>query len=462
MEKLFIGLKWPEQLSDQAGALSAFIQQQSAQVEDFLQSLPIQAQPTSPQDLPAVPPGGLVLGLPYALESPAGAAAGNTLRPLSSQGGAWAATIVDEQVEAALDDAQEEHGFKISKELVCLPSEIQMDSVSSSQSAVDHHKIIALDANLRGQVNGSGVKAAVIDCGLDRSHPEFSKLALQEASSYSYTRVNFKSQVIDYLEKRPADELVQQHYHGTAVAGALCGKDCGIAPGISLSVMNAFGDYRKNLASFSGREQEMVEWVAIQYFIMMAVLDANADIIQMSMGTPEYSSIFLEELAQCEKRNCLFVASAGNDGPGKHHSPGDYKNVLTVGAVQVDGSGNLSAYRSTSSGEMILDGESYRKPDIWSPGKGIRVPVPQGVSQDGYRVLSGTSFSAPIVAGVAALLIGHLKAANKSYTSGNIREHLLATASDFDLPQEYGGGKGRLVNAGKAVKEIQKSVWGPP
>jgi subtilisin family serine protease len=79
------------------------------------------------------------------------------------------------------------------------------------------------------------------------------------------------------------------------------------------------------------------------------------------------------------------------------------------------------------------------------------------VSASGYLRKSGTSFAAPIVGGVAALIIGWYRDRGKTLAAEEVREHLLETATDVTVPAELGG-TGKRLDVGRALAALKPSV----
>jgi len=136
----------------------------------------------------------------------------------------------------------------------------------------------------------------------------------------------------------------------------------------------------------------------------------------------------------------VVVNSAGNNGYNSSHNtlgaPADGDSVITAGAVNISGSRS-----SFSSVGPTVDGRF--KPDIMALGSGDVVASPS--NDHNYTTASGTSFSCPLSAGVAALIL----CANPNLTPMQVREAMLNTASQSINPDNlYGWG---VLNALDAI-----------
>jgi serine protease AprX len=162
--------------------------------------------------------------------------------------------------------------------------------------------------------------------------------------------------------------------------------------------------------------------------------------------------------------NVVVVAAAGNygtpDGPsGVPFAPGSDPFVITVGAsdtgTTVSTSDDVAAPWSAFG--YTLDG--FGKPDLVAPGRYMVGPVPttatlyserpDHVVEPGYMELSGTSFSAPIVSGIAALILGR----HPDYTPDQVKGALMLGAKPLPRASYLSVGVGE-VNARRSV-EIQ-------
>jgi cyanobactin maturation PatA/PatG family protease len=212
---------------------------------------------------------------------------------------------------------------------------------------------------------------AVIDGAVDDQHPAFSGAALARLDSI--------------WPEEPFDG--PKAAHGTHVASVILGQPDGPVPGVApacrgLSVP-AFSD--------RGRKTSQLEMAR---GIELAV-EAGAHVINISggqfspSGDPE--DILGQALRFARDRNVLVVAAAGNNECFCNHVPAAVPSVLAVGALGDDG-------RPLPASNW---GPAYRGHGILAPGEAVLGAVPGGQT----KRLTGTSMAAPVVSGVAALLL---------------------------------------------------------
>ncbi|NJE08460.1 alkaline serine protease [Thermococcus sp. M39] len=279
--------------------------------------------------------------------------------------------------------------------------------------------------------DGSGITVAVIDTGIDASHPD-----LQGKVIGWYDVVNGKT--------TPYDD----NGHGTHVASIIAGtgaasngKYKGVAPGAKLVGVKVLA------ADGSGSISDIiagVDWVV-----------QNKDtygirVINLSLGSSQ-SSNGTDSLSQAVNNawdaGLVVCVAAGNSGPDTYTigSPAAASKVITVGAVDDnDVIADFSSRGPTADGRL--------KPEVVAPGVNIIAARAAGTSMgtpidDYYTSASGTSMATPHVAGIAALLLQ----AHPSWTPDQVKKALVETA-DIVAPTEiadiaYGAGR---VNAYKA------------
>ncbi|MCE7741952.1 MAG: S8 family serine peptidase [Candidatus Heimdallarchaeota archaeon] len=287
-------------------------------------------------------------------------------------------------------------------------------------------------------IDGTGIKIAILDTGIDKYHPDLDDI---DNNPYTYDpKVILEKSFIDYDGDGVADTDTSDGYgHGTHCAGIAAGKGIlnGVAPNAWL--MNGrVGD--------DGGQLE-ITWLlkAIDWAVL-----SGADIISMSLGWGIYNVMpLLDEAANYAwERGVILTVSAGNSGsnPRTTASPGQASRSITVGASTADNTITYWSSRGPSINGMI-------DPDVVAPGENILSMAPG----NGYRVASGTSMSAPAVAGVAALLLS----SSPDEDIGLIRSAIISTATDLGY-HVFTQGAG-LVNAKAAYDYLQNpSVYAYP
>ncbi|MEU3601467.1 S8 family serine peptidase [Streptomyces sp. NPDC006798] len=260
---------------------------------------------------------------------------------------------------------------------------------------------IGAPAAWAGSHDGTGVKLAVLDTGIDDTHPDLAGRVVAER---------------DFSDSADAKD---RNGHGTHVASTAAGrgvKDAkfkGVAPGATLingKVLNDFGG-----GSWSGI-MAGIDWAVAQ----------GADVVNMSLGGYDsYGVDPVEALVNkyAAEKGVLFAIAAGNSGSGGSTvgTPGTAAGALTVGAV--DDNDELAQF--SSRGPRADDGGI--KPDVTAPGVDVTAAAAAGTggqNPPGYTGMSGTSMASPHVAGAAAIL----KQKNPTWTGARIKAALAGSA----------------------------------
>lgn len=214
---------------------------------------------------------------------------------------------------------------------------------------------------LWGETRGKGVKVAVIDTGILRSHPDL--------------RGRVKGGVDLIGGKLPGGQ--GNGGHGTHVAGIIAALDnrigvVGVAPKASLYDVRAFGlDGEGELATIV----KGIDWAIAN----------KVDIINMSFGIPVDSPALHAAVKRASAAGICLIASAGNSGK-ELDFPARYPEVIAVGAI--DEQGKLAEFSARGQGL-----------DVTAPGVNILSTWPKKT----YKKLSGTSMAAAHISGLAAL-----------------------------------------------------------
>jgi subtilisin family serine protease len=283
-------------------------------------------------------------------------------------------------------------------------------------------------------LDGSGVKVAVIDSGIDATHPDLAGAVVAEQ--------NFTE---GYEDNR---DLVG---HGTHVASTIAGtgaasggKYVGVAPGAQLL------DGKVCVVGGCGESWILagMQWAA----------DQGAQIVNLSLGGGDAPGLDpIEQAVQdlTARNGILFVVAAGNSGPraGSVNSPASVDAALAVGAV--DKSDQLADF--SSRGPRLGDGGV--KPDLTAPGVDIVAARSQDASEgtpvgSDYLRMSGTSMAAPHVAGAAAAL----KQQHPQWTPAQLKSALMGSAKLNTGQDVYAQGAGRVDLA----RAITQQVYATP
>lgn len=252
---------------------------------------------------------------------------------------------------------------------------------------------------------GDGAVVAVIDTGLDTKHPEF--------AGRIYNPRNFTT------DGGPQD-VTDRDGHGTHVAGIIAGVKTGVAPGCRIMPLKVFGP--GNGFQFQDAFRFIVD------HNKNAQPDDKVIAVNCSWGGP-YDAIVHYFIRQLTENGVAVIASAGNAGDGDPTTseifnwPGYLWEPVTTGAV--DAQGRPAGFSS-----------SYDGIDIAAPGVEVFSAWPGG----GYKLLSGTSMSAPHVTGAYALIAAAFRKREGRWPAGEEAEQILFKhVKKLDAPEELVG-----------------------
>ncbi len=247
-------------------------------------------------------------------------------------------------------------------------------------------KLRAEEAHQNGYT-GRGVTVAVMDTGIV-PHMDFDSRILK-----------FR----DFTQNRT--RVYDDNGHGTHVAGIIAGSGragrgvyTGIAPEAGLFVAKVLD--RKGNGNTSQVVKAIDDIIENRKEYNIRVLNISVGMLPSADETEKENLIAAVEKAW--NHGIVVIAAAGNNGPGKNSVtvPGQCKSIITVGSIDDyarHGRGLKSGYSGRGPTECCVV-----KPEILAPGTAIKSCSARG---NGYEVKSGTSMSAPVIAGAVALLL---------------------------------------------------------
>ncbi|TSA80541.1 S8 family serine peptidase [Deinococcus detaillensis] len=255
----------------------------------------------------------------------------------------------------------------------------------------------------RQTVTGKNIKVAVIDTGLDLTHPDF---AVLPGNSQSFV---------------PGEPDVQdQNGHGTHCAGVIAGKAVSaggfrysVAPDTELLIAKVLDQYGHG---YDDQILDAIDWAT----------DQGADILSMSLGSARqvgqpYSDPYERVASTLLSQGILLIAAAGNESQrpaliAPVGNPAACPSILAVAAV--DGR-DQPAFFSCGAVDAVGSVE------VAAPGVGVYSAWVGG----GYKRISGTSMATPHVAGVAALYMQQFPELSGQTLWDSLKQHARQVAA---------------------------------
>ncbi len=242
------------------------------------------------------------------------------------------------------------------------------------------------------ETQGQGVTVAVVDSGVDGSHPDLTGQVL-EGKDFTGGG-NAQEDKIGHGTKMAS--IIAAHGHGAGNSSGVIG----VAPKAKILPL-------RTLQTSTDRNSDETWGAAVRYAV-----DHGAKVINLSFGNDGGKTLIdgRDAIAYAEDHDVVVVASSGNDGSSVVSEPAALPGVVSVGAV--DKNANLWDDSSTGKGLTLT-----------APGVDIVGANP--TMSNGYGVGSGTSDATAFVSGVAALV----RAKYPDLTAGQVINRLIKSAS---------------------------------
>ncbi|KAA0546316.1 S8 family serine peptidase [Bacillus sp. BGMRC 2118] len=298
--------------------------------------------------------------------------------------------------------------------------------------------------------NGKDIVVAVVDTGIDYTHPDLKK-------NYAYG----KSFVPGY------PDAMDQNGHGTHVAGSIAGNGrvLGIGPELKVAAYRVFGP------TGGASTSDIAD-------ALMTAADDNVDVVNMSLGgydwfqNPDYATkdtvadvrLFNRAIQYAINKGVTVVGSAGNNGvdlssPGKlsgddngatHRSPSSQTMIRVAASGEAN---NLTYYSNYGVGkiDVIAPGGDYglKWLETGNTADRDRNKLALSTVPGGYAFYAGTSMAAPKAAGLAGVIIAKH---GKDVLSPSQVKHIIQNSADDWFKPGYDGESGfGAINAVNAL-----------
>lgn len=302
------------------------------------------------------------------------------------------------------------------------------------------------------QTLGNGITVAVIDSGVDKTHPDMEDNIWVNSDEIPDDGIdNDNNGKIDdtwgwnfaYNDNNPVDDWG----HGTHVAGIIAASGnnnqgvIGVAPEAKIMAIRTSG--------YGGIAFDSAQAEGIMY-----AANNGADVINCSWSGLGSSQAIKDAIDYAYSMGVVVIASASNDNTdAKYYYPACFNNVITVAAVDYNN-------------EHVIFTNFGNKIDVAAPGWDILSLRATGAMLGGppegtkYLLMTGTSQAAPHVAGLAALILS----LHPAYTVEQVRQAIRASAVDILTPgfDPYSGyGCINVSNAVNVNNPLESRITGP-
>jgi serine protease AprX len=277
-------------------------------------------------------------------------------------------------------------------------------------------------------LDGQGITVAVVDSGITTNNDDF--------------RSGGESRIIADAYFGNHGNAKDLYGHGTHVAGILGGNGAasngiyrGVAPGVNLLNLRVSD---QNGAAYESNVVNSLQWIYDNkdvYNIRVVNLSLNSTVAQSYHTSPLSAAVEILWF-----NGIVVVVSAGNngtaEGPVTLYPPANDPFVITVGATEDQGTGDLGDDHLAVFSAFGITDDGFAKPDLVAPGRNLIAPLSEKASKvyeahpkhrvgDEYFRMSGTSMSAPVVSGAIALLLQQ----EPGLSPDQVKYRLIATAN---------------------------------
>ncbi len=304
--------------------------------------------------------------------------------------------------------------------------------------------LIRLPQALAMESGDPSVLVGLADTGVALHHPELQRRLRSGFDTVDLNAATMGDMVLVGDATRRDEDPDDEVGHGSACAGILRANGSGLPAGgaglCGLTPVRVLG------AALSGRRRVGVGALADIDAGMKRLIDLGVQVINMSFGTPESVLTSDDPLPHQEvvryalARNVLLVAASGNSGQVERYYPAAHPGVIAVGAVD----DHAVPCSFSTRGEHVA---------LCAPGRNIWT-----CGVDGYMRVSGTSFAAPFVSAVCALMIAQAQRRAWPLDYQTAREVLVASVQPFSTQDRFDGCGAGVLDAAAALRQLDEVI----
>lgn len=279
-----------------------------------------------------------------------------------------------------------------------------------------------------GLPGGQGVRIAIIDSGMDVSHPDLGNVATVSwtAGGEALSSDDHATFVAGIAGASRTQSTNPNDMHGMAYRATL----------VNFQASRPSETARNGFVSFG--TDDLVDALRAASGLSAGELAVESDILNLSLGASAGNdSVFAKlrtAMLAAAAEDKIMVLAAGNDGGNQPIYPAAYADDAGIAGLAIVVGNLTSTDQAAASSNLCGDTADYC---LFAPGTNVRSTLTGGA----YGIGSGTSFAAPYVAGAAAVV----KAAFPGVSSQDVVNRLLLTAADLGaVGVDSTFGRGRL------------------
>jgi serine protease len=321
---------------------------------------------------------------------------------------------------------------------------------------------------IQGELPGQNTTVAILDTGIFFQHSNL--IGMQTHSGYDFVSDPVNSGDYNGWDHDPSDPGNDNlNYHGSHVTGIIAAQPSDLGTSITGLAWAASIMPLRVLGQNGGTSYDLIQ--ALRYAAGLSndsqqLPSKPADIINLSLGGSEFSVAEQATINQVTKSGVIIVAATGNQGQNKISYPAAYKDVIAVGATDING--NIAEYSNYGAFIDIVAPGGHCTDNLCTEGVNSlsAIGMIQGQfdsRQSSWKRLSGTSMATAHVTGLLAIARSKLPSLDSNAINQLIKQQKITSdllTAGFDYKSGWGN-----INSTKLLDLIntshldQASIW---